>query len=130
PPAPGAPGRGGPPHRRGGRARKPALRVGGPHAATLGLHGFLAALREVPRLVHHPAALAAHAERARLAGVPRAEPAVERDEAAGLAALAEYVAYGREAAAGADARGRHAGPRLGDAGQDCNAARGQPAAAS
>src|SRR5207245_4528549 len=78
------------------------------HVARLRLHRLLAHLGETARLVRHPALLPAHAERARLAGVARAEPAVEAEETARLAALAQHVGNGREAAARSDPRTRHA----------------------
>ena len=55
-------------HRRDRRGREPPLGNGTGHVAGLRLHRLLADLREVAGLVHHPALLAAHAERARLAG--------------------------------------------------------------
>src|SRR5205823_14627819 len=77
------------------------------HVTRLRLRRVLAHLGEVSRLVHHPALLPAHAERARLAGVARAEPAVEAEEAARLAALAQHVGDGGEAAPRSDPRTRH-----------------------
>ena len=77
------------------------------HVARLRLHGLLADLGEVTRLVGHAALLPAHADRARLAGVARAEAAVETDDAPRLAPLPEDVKEGGEAASRADARARH-----------------------
>ena len=77
------------------------------HVARLRLHGFLADLGEVTGLVGHAALLPAHADPARLAGVARAEAAVETDDAARLAPLPEDVEEGGEAASRADARVRH-----------------------
>ena len=61
------------------------------HVARLRLHGFLADLGKVTGLVGHATLLAAHADRARLAGIARAEPTVEADDASRLAALPEDV---------------------------------------
>ena len=63
----------------------------GRHVAGLSLHRFLAHLGEMAGLVDHPALLAAHAERAGLAGVARAQPAIEWHDATRLAPLAEHV---------------------------------------
>ena len=87
-----------------------------PHVARLRLDGFLADLREVARLVHHPALGPAHPDRAGLARVARAESAVEAHHAARLASLAQHVADGGKAAAGADEGCGHVG-RLGERGQ-------------
>jgi len=67
------------------------------HVGGLGLHRLLADLGEVALLIHHAAGLAAHAEGARLAGVPAAESSVEL-EGADVATAREHVLHGGEAA--------------------------------
>ena len=61
------------------------------HVAGGRLDGLLAELREVPRLVHHPAELPAHAEGARLARVPRSHPPQEVHRVASLHTLSQRV---------------------------------------
>ena len=69
-------------------------------SAAIACSDLLADLGEVARLVDHAAALAAHAERAGLAGVLRAHRLPQLQNAAGLAGFAPGVQDGRPAAAG------------------------------
>src|SRR5206468_4031321 len=81
--------------------------------AGLPLHRLLADLREVADLVPHAAELPAHPDPARLARAARTHPALQPQEAARPAPLAQDVAQRGQPAARADARASHAGrPRV------------------
>ena len=69
------------------------------HVGDHRLQALLADLGKMAQLVDHAAALAAHAQRARLAGVLRAHGPPELEDAAGLAGLPPGVPDGRPTAA-------------------------------